>query len=321
MAYDPAQIVDLPVVGAATFRPPAPDTLHLLSWNVGYAGLGRESDFVFDGGRHLRTGSRSTVVRNLDAIVDRLRAENADVLLLQELARDSYVTHAVDVLAGVREAMTDYQLAFAPTIRVMGLPVIRNLEVGQGTLARPAILRAVRHAMRSPKRRLGVTVQHFNVLASRLAGGGQDGDEGGEWVIFNAHLPAFDEGSLRRVQLIDVLGLMQAEYEAGNYVVAGGDWNLRLAATTFPHEPNEKSTFWVRDLPPDVTPPGWRWAVDASTPTNRTLDQPYRPGVNYASVIDGFLVSPNVEVLAVETLDLHFANSDHNPVRARVRRK
>jgi exonuclease III len=32
-------------------------------------------------------------------------------------------------------------------------------------------------------------------------------------------------------------------------------------------------------------------------------------------VIDGFIVSPNVEVLSVQTIDLDFKNSDHNPVK------
>jgi len=42
--------------------------------------------------------------------------------------------------------------------------------------------------------------------------------------------------------------------------------------------------------------------------------------VNYTSVIDSFLVSPNVEVAIVEARDLGFVNSDHNPVRVTVRK-
>ena len=53
--------------------------------------------------------------------------------------------------------------------------------------------------------------------------------------MFNVHLPAFDDGSLRRRQLVEILGLLQAEYDAGGHVVAGGDWNLRLADTAFPY--------------------------------------------------------------------------------------
>jgi hypothetical protein len=83
-----------------------------------------------------------------------------------------------------------------------------------------------------------------------------------------------------------------AEYARGRHVIAGRDWNLRLADTAFQYTTSEKSKSWVRDLPTDVTPAGWLWAVDASTPTNRTLEQPYRPGVNYTSVIDGFWSHP-----------------------------
>ena len=32
-------------------------------------------------------------------------------------------------------------------------------------------------------------------------------------------------------------------------------------------------------------------------------------------VLDGFIVSPNIEVLSVETQSLGFRYSDHNPVR------
>jgi hypothetical protein len=35
-------------------------------------------------------------------------------------------------------------------------------------------------------------------------------------------------------------------------------------------------------------------------------------------VIDGFILSPNVELKNVETMDLGFANSDHNPVLINV---
>jgi endonuclease/exonuclease/phosphatase family metal-dependent hydrolase len=315
-ASDPAPRVEVPVMGTAGLSVERSDTLELLCWNIGYAGLGRESDFIADGGRHLRAESRAIVERNLEAITERLVAEAPDALLLQELSRDCYITHGVDVLGRVQEAMGGYELVFAPTIRLSHLPLVGNLEVGQGTFARDGISRAVRHALPSPRLRPRIRVQNFNALESRL----RSANRNSEWVVFNVHLPAFDDGSLRRQQLTDVLGLLQAEYEAGRHVIAGGDWNLRLATTAFPYTTDEKSKSWVRDLPPDVTPPGWRWAVDATTPTNRTLEQPYRPGVNYRSVIDGFLVSPNVDVVGVTTLDLGFVNSDHNPVRLKVRR-
>lgn len=312
-AYDPAGQLEVTVEGDAAGGPSG-DTLELLSWNVGYGALGGDSDFLADGGRHLRPRSRAAVERNLGAIA-RLLAAAPDTVLLQEVSRAAWITHRVDVLDHVAKTLAGHARAFAPTLNVGSLPLVGALELGQATFARAGISRAVRHALPSPKV-AGVRVQNFNVLESRLRSTG-----GGPWVVFNVHLPAFDDGSLRRRQLVEILELLQAEYEAGGHVVAGGDWNLRLADTSFPYTTAEKNKAWVRDLPPGVTPAGWTWVVDATRPTNRTLEQPYRAGVNYTSVIDGFLVSPNVEVLDVTTIDLGFAHSDHNPVRATLRKR
>jgi hypothetical protein len=40
----------------------------------------------------------------------------------------------------------------------------------------------------------------------------------------------------------------------------------------------------------------------------------------YTTIIDGFIVSPGVEIERVTTEDLSFMNSDHQPVRLRARR-
>ncbi|MDR1127880.1 MAG: hypothetical protein LBL20_01090 [Treponema sp.] len=51
-------------------------------------------------------------------------------------------------------------------------------------------------------------------------------------------------------------------------------------------------------------------------PSSRLLDKPYSG--DYADTqlyaIDGFLVSPNVEIIDVRTEDAQFRYSDHNPV-------
>ena len=62
---------------------------------------------------------------------------------------------------------------------------------------------------------------------------------------------------------------------------------------------------------------GWRFAVDDSAPTCRLLNQPYsgdRAKTQFY-VIDGFIVSPNVEVEAVHVIETDFQYTDHNPVK------
>ena len=42
------------------------DEVSILSWNVGYAGLGEESDFFMDGGKQTRAPSKAIVEKNMD---------------------------------------------------------------------------------------------------------------------------------------------------------------------------------------------------------------------------------------------------------------
>ena len=69
------------------------------------------------------------------------------------------------------------------------------------------------------------------------------------------------------------------------------------------------------DLPSlEPVPEGWRFVTDPDRPTVRTAHKPYVRGENYRLIVDGFLLSPNVGVISVETSDLDFQFSDHNPV-------
>lgn len=67
-------------------------------------------------------------------------------------------------------------------------------------------------------------------------------------------------------------------------------------------------------------PEGWSLAYDVSTPSCRLLNQPYDPDSAHTQyyIIDGFIVSPNVTIDTVKTVNLDFANSDHNPVELQV---
>ena len=73
---------------------------------------------------------------------------------------------------------------------------------------------------------------------------------------------------------------------------------------------------WYVVLPEDFTPPGFAWAIDKTVPTVRSNDAAYMEGKNFVAIIDGFLVSPNVEIQKVSGHNLAFQNSDHNPVSA-----
>lgn len=308
--YQPGPTDDLEISGPVFPEIKARDSLNITSWNIGFAGMSAEMDFFADGGKRRRASSATQVEANSLAILDQILAADSSVLLLQELSRDSFITRNRDVLESMQRGLGNYQFVFSPTIKIQKLILAGNMEVGKATLSQWDMQSAVRLALPTANDLPTVTVQHFNILESRL----KVEDADWEWVLLNIHLAAFDSGPMRKAQLKKVVALMEKEYLAGNRVVAGGDWNLLLTDSQFPYTTDQKYLFWVKEMPEGVVPENWQWGIDLQVPTCRTLEQPFKPGVNYTCIIDGFLVTPNVVIETTKTMDLGFKNSDHHPV-------
>jgi hypothetical protein len=139
-------------------------------------------------------------------------------------------------------------------------------------------------------------------------------------VLVNLHLEAYDDGEGKAAQTKMLMDFLTAEYEKGNYVIAGGDFNQ-----TFPGAldafPIQDPALWTPGvLEQDILPEGWQFACDLTVPSCRLLNHPYDPDPagNQFYVIDGFILSPNVRLDSVETLDLQFQYTDHNPVSLRA---
>lgn len=141
-----------------------------------------------------------------------------------------------------------------------------------------------------------------------------------EWVFINIHLTTLDKvGILRKLQTKTIFDFAQQEFKKGNFVVIGGDWNMKISPTIFPHTSLPKNQFWTQDFPMEDLPNGWKFAVDETVPTTRTQEMPYIKGETFTTIIDGFVISPNVSLLEVQAIDKNFAYTDHHPVIARFR--
>ena len=138
-------------------------------------------------------------------------------------------------------------------------------------------------------------------------------------MLINLHLEAYDDGEGKAAQTRQLLDFIHQEYEKGNYVIAGGDFNQTFEGVQrFGGSWEGKWTPGV--FTEDELPQGVRLVYDPSLPTCRSLDQAYTGDrdnhVFY--LIDGFLVTDNVQVEDVHTVDLDFAYSDHNPMLMQV---
>ncbi len=285
----------------------APPEIEVLSWNLGFGALGEGAEFYPDGGRWLIPSLRRDVVRYVQGIAAFLGKAGADLFLLQEAARPSAVNHRVDLLAAVEKSLPGRWRAWSPDVAI----AFPRVSVGLATFA-PGPPASVQRLELPGQTRW----QRYHLLVTRfpLASGA------GELVLANVHLSAFDPAaSVRHRQLEAVTDFLRAEERRGAHVVLGGDWNLLLAETHFPHTTAQRHLSWLHPLPPTFPPLGWRLAADPRVASVRTLERPYVRGANYTAVIDGFLVSPNLTVLSVRTVDLGFRFSDHQPVAVRLR--
>lgn len=145
-------------------------------------------------------------------------------------------------------------------------------------------------------------------------------ENGKELVLINTHNEAFDEGgNIRTAQMESIKDFVLKEYNSGNYVIVGGDWN-QYPPDFKPSFPANKAftgrigNFNLTGIESDYMPGEWEWIYDPSTPSVRTLMAEYDPSATPTSTCDIFLISPNIESVSAKCIQLDFTSSDHNPV-------
>ena len=139
-------------------------------------------------------------------------------------------------------------------------------------------------------------------------------------VMINTHNSAFDDGTLRKAELNILKETAITEFRKGNYVIVGGDWNLNPPGfkLSMIKTGDIAASNDVNNSSGSLMPDGWQWAFDNKTPSNRFVNEPYKKGQTKTTIIDYFLLSPNVRLIKVETINLGFQHSDHNPVKMNV---
>lgn len=295
--------------------PPVGTTLDLLTWNIGYAGLGQDAEFFMDGGKSLRPLNRIQIKAAASGVAEAIATKRWDMACIQESAEAGFLTRGQDVRHILDTALHDTHQVFWSDMKSILIPRALRFRHGMATYARCTVEAAsVLPMPNADTLFLGFLRKAYVGLVTRAPINGTNK----QWVVINLHLPIYDATSAERVRQLDHLfAFAQKEVEAGNFVVIGGDWNMRLSTTTFPGTTTADHHTWVTDLPDGTIPAGWQWGIDTASPTVRALDSPFLQGQTYATIFDGFLVSPNVSVDAVVTDNRGFDLSDHHPVAAR----
>jgi endonuclease/exonuclease/phosphatase family metal-dependent hydrolase len=321
--YSPAPVAKAEANSKGIRLNPAKRSFTFLTWNIGYAGLGREMDFFYDGGKTVkppRAGFEKTLaeIKKIIAGLDTI-----DFVFIQELDRDSKRSYHTDILAELSAVLPNDYCAFGKNYDCFFVPLplfepMGRVKAGLASFSpyHPDSSEVVSLNTRfSWPTRTMMLKRCFVAMKYKLEGGK-------ELVVINTHNSAYDAGGEVRKNELTALGsYMTREYHKGNWVIAGGDWNDNPRgfdpSLVFSHDP-------VYKIKPPIDEsflPGWEFISDPWLTSNRNVDMPYRRGVTRTTTMDFFVISPNVKFKKVRTLPMEFEFSDHNPVMLEVELK
>ena len=303
-----------------------------VTYNIGFGAYTPDYTFFMDEGimedgtkttgEHSVAVSESSVRACISGAIDTVRALDPDFALFQEVDTDSTRSYGIDQKAEIASAFPAMGAAFAVNFHSAFLPY-PPLEphgiVNGGLLSLTGA-----HVDSAVRRSFPIDESFPTVffdldrcfLVERLPVG--NAAEGKELVLINSHMSAYDEGGVIRAKQMELLmGVLEQEAAAGNYVIVGGDWNHALCGSEELYPSHQLVPPWVAVFDDSLLPSGFSVVKAdnlADVATCRGVDIPYEKGVTYTTTVDGFIVSSNVDAHAVN-VDTGFAYSDHNPVQ------
>lgn len=306
------------------------DTYSVVTYNIGFGAYGPDYSFFMDtgemkdgtktSGKYGKAMSLESVEAHTEGALGVIEDLDADFYLLQEVDEDADRSYHVNQKEFIKTAMTGYASVFANNFHSAYLFYPFNDPHGA---VQAGLLSFSRYQISEAERRSypvdNSFITKFTDLDRCFAQMRLPVEGGHELVLINSHMSAYDEGGTIRAQQLELLNsVMSEEYAKGNYVIVGGDFNHAMGeavAEGFPTE--QKFPDWVAVLTEDDLTDGVRIVRaenELEVPTCRGADIVYTKGVNYTTVVDGFLVTDNVRA-AAENVDTDFAYSDHNPVK------
>lgn len=291
-----------------------------LTWNLQYAGS-RRHHFFYDGGPDV-FADPAHVRDALAAIGRTLVASPTDLVLLQEVDRDSARTGRVDELAALLAELSPPAWVSTPYHRSRYVPhpprqPLGRMHVEMATLSRFAVAGATRLAL--PPLREPWIRQEFNLRRAILAAD-VPVEGGGTLAVANTHLSAFSRGDgTLPAQVARLAAWMDEQRARGASFVLGGDLNV-LPPGDDPARLGAEAVEYS-DVPPAFEALRRFRSV---VPVERLLDPAVRtylpPDASVPDrVLDYLFVSDDLEVLAAGPLAVEPWVSDHLPLRATLR--
>lgn len=324
--YRPNDIEDVEIVNSQERVVEIGDELSFLIFNIGYSSLGKDEDFVMDGGKKGRPDSKDVVEYYLEGITNTLLDNEADFYLIQEVDINSRRSYRIDQGTHFLNNLNNYSYEFSYNYKAIFVPFpvsftdyLGYVESGLATYSNYKVNKSTRYQFPGS---FSWPLRIANLKRSMMVSEIPIKDSDKKLMVVNLHMSAYDgDGSLRRAEMEFLKIFMEEQYNLGNYVIVGGDFNQTFPEAHGIYE--QKKDFYIPyEIKADWLPNNYSFQVDITSPSCRLLNEPYykeNPNTQYY-IIDGYIVSSNIEIIkAAETIDYDFVYSDHNPVTLTVK--
>ena len=307
-----------------------------LTYNIGFGAYTPDFSFFMDGGKSSWAKSKDSVKETIKGAGELVASKDPDFALVQEIDLDATRNYHVNEYSILKENIPAYNCVFAQNYDSAFLfyPFTQphgKSKAGLALFSKYPITGSMRRSFP-----ISTSFTKFFDLDRCYSISRVPVDNGKELVIFELHMSAYgNSDAIREGQIRMLSEDMQKEYEAGNYVICGGDFNHDLKAadtqskasdadnnTQTGSEDSAEPESWAYPFPRSELPEHFSFCLDQLSEDEknnlwnsaRNADMEYVPGETYTVTLDGFIISDNVECTKYENVNTGYSYSDHDPV-------
>lgn len=307
-----------------------------LTYNIGFGAYAPDFSFFMDGGKSSWAKSKDSVKETIKGAGELVASKDPDFALVQEIDLDATRSYHVNEYSILKENIPAYNCVFAQNYDSAFLfyPFTQphgKSKAGLALFSKYPITGSLRRSFP-----ISTSFTKFFDLDRCYSISRVPVDNGKELVIFELHMSAYgNSDAIREGQIRMLSEDMQKEYEAGNYVICGGDFNHDLKAADTQSKASDASNNTQTDSGDSAEPESWAYPFPRSElpehfsfcldqlsedeknnlwNSARNADMEYVPGETYTVTLDGFIISDNVECTKYENVNTGYSYSDHDPV-------
>ncbi|MBQ0027107.1 MAG: endonuclease/exonuclease/phosphatase family protein [Lachnospiraceae bacterium] len=293
----------------------------IVTQNMGFGAYTRDFSFFMDGGTESRAKSPETVLNCFSKATQLIEGLTPDIILFQEVDEEAHRSCKIDQIKLLEDYFAGNNYVYARNFDSAYIMYPITKPHGK---SKSGILTISKFDIASGLRRqfeISNSVSKLVDLDRCYSVSRIPVNNGHELIIYNTHMSAYGGSDvIRESQLSQICSDMKEEYEKGNYVICGGDFNCDFASDSVKilnGEDYKMDVGWAQPMLTDCIPDGIVRCLDYVNgeilPTCRNCNKPYEEG-DFTIIVDGFLASENVETTYLENIQNGFEFADHMPV-------